>query len=214
MSDEILLHEALYRGAAVLARLREAKLVVCGAGAIGSLLVDNLVRQGAGNLRVIDRDRVEAHNIGTQLYRRDDVGAWKVEVLRTHCWEATGVEIATERKELNERTVARLLRDAELVVDAFDNSAGRGIVTAYCREQSMPCLHLGMNAGYGEAHWNGHYRVPADVLAPDTCEYPLARNLILLLVAIGGETVLRFLSNGEQRNTSATLRDLQINLEP
>jgi tRNA A37 threonylcarbamoyladenosine dehydratase len=76
------LHEEIYRGAEALAKLAEPQLVLCGGGALGSHLADNLARQGFRKLRVIDRDRVEEHNVGSQLYGVPDVGAWTVEVLR------------------------------------------------------------------------------------------------------------------------------------
>jgi tRNA A37 threonylcarbamoyladenosine dehydratase len=72
-------HEQLYRGTDALAKLAATRVTLCGAGALGSHLADNLVRQGLGPLRVIDRDRVEEHNVSTQLYGASEVGAWKVE---------------------------------------------------------------------------------------------------------------------------------------
>ncbi len=41
---------------------------ICGTGALGSHLADNLVRQGARKLAVIDCDRVEQHNIGIPFH--------------------------------------------------------------------------------------------------------------------------------------------------
>src|SRR5881227_2029453 len=102
-----------------------APLTLCGAGALGSLLADNLARQGFRQLRVIDRDRVEEHNVGTQIYGASDIGAWKVEVLRQRLFRATGIEIEALRKELGERTARTLLQGGGLVIDAFDNSASR-----------------------------------------------------------------------------------------
>ena len=67
-------HEAIYRGADRLAKLAAVPVTVCGAGALGSHLADNLARQGFTQLRVIDRDRVEEHNVGTQLYGESEVG--------------------------------------------------------------------------------------------------------------------------------------------
>jgi molybdopterin/thiamine biosynthesis adenylyltransferase len=210
---EVTLHESLYRGQGAIEKLGEAKIALCGAGALGSLLADNLLRQGLKHLTVIDFDRVELHNAGTQLYGQSDVGAFKVDVLRAHCYRATGVEITTYAKRLDERTVKKFLRDADLVLDTFDNALSRGIVTAYCKEARVACLHLGMNADYGEIRWNEGYRVPKDVVEGDVCDYPLARNLIVLLVAAGSEAVLRFLLEGEKEDYSVTLRDLKINRE-
>src|SRR5215472_9355529 len=112
-------HEQLYRGPDSLARLAATRLTLCGAGALGSHLADNLVRQGFGPLRVIDRDRVEEHNVSTQLYGEADVGAWKVEVLRARLFRTAGVEVEAHAKELTARTARGLLRDGGLVLDTF-----------------------------------------------------------------------------------------------
>lgn len=210
---DIFTHEASYRGQEAIEKLGKAKVALCGAGALGSLLADNLLRQGLRRLTVIDFDRVEPHNAGTQLYGQSDVGAFKVDVLRAHCFRATGVEITVFAKRLDARNVKKFLRGVDLVLDTFDNAESRGIVTAYCDEAQVNCLHLGMNADYGEAHWNEGYRVPRDVVEGDVCDYPLARNLILLLVATGSEALLRFLLTGEKNNYSVTLRDFKINRE-
>ena len=96
-------HERIYRGADLLARLETVPITLCGAGALGSLLADNLARQGFRRWTVIDRDRVEEHNVGTQLYGESEVGAWKVEALRNRLFRAVGVEIEAVAKELTER---------------------------------------------------------------------------------------------------------------
>ena len=210
---DVFLHEALYRGPGAMKKLGEIKLVVCGAGALGSLLADNLLRQGVVHMTVVDFDRVEVHNAGTQLYGKSDVGAFKVDVLRSHCYRATGVEINTYAKRLDERSVNKFLRGADLVLDTFDNAESRGVVTGYCIRESVACLHLGMNADFGEVRWNEGYLVPRDVVEGDVCDYPLARNLIVLLVAAGSEAVLRFVLQGKKENYSITLRELKINRE-
>jgi molybdopterin/thiamine biosynthesis adenylyltransferase len=202
-------HEAIYRGSEQIARLASQQLTICGAGALGSHLADNLARQGFRQLRVIDRDRVEEHNVSTQLYGESDVGAWKVEVLRQRLFRATGIEIEALRKELGERTARTLLQNGGLILDAFDNSASRRLVREQCRALNLPCLHIGLYADYGEVIWDERYRVPQDV-AGDVCDYPLARNLILLVVAVASEAVVRFALSGEQKNFSITLRDFAI----
>jgi molybdopterin/thiamine biosynthesis adenylyltransferase len=202
-------HEQLYRGADTLARLAAARITLCGAGALGSHLADNLVRQGVGSLKVIDRDRVEEHNVSTQLYGEADVGAWKVEVLRNRLFRAAGVEIEAVNKELTERTARGLLKESGLVVDTFDNSVSRRLVQEQCRALGLPCLHVGLFADYAEVVWDEVYRVPNDV-AGDACDYPLARNLVLLAVAVASETLVRFVMNGTRQNWSVTLGDFAV----
>jgi molybdopterin-synthase adenylyltransferase len=203
------LHEEIYRGAEQIAKLAVPQLTICGAGALGSHLVDNLARQGFRRLRTIDRDRVEEHNVSTQLYDASDIGAWKVDVLRNRVFRAAEVEIETVAKELTDRNVRTVLKGSNLVVDTFDNSASRQLVQQHCREAKIECLHVGLYAGYSEIIWDQDYRVPRDV-AGDVCEYPLARNLVLLAVVVASETILHYVLTGKRENRSATLADFAV----
>lgn len=209
----ITLHETLFRGAAQMEKLETARIVICGVGALGSPLADNLARHGAKNLLVIDKDRVEEHNIGTQVFDRGEIGAWKAEVVAARVFRATGSEIEGVSKELTAQNLSKITRGADVIVDCFDNSASRALLRDFCREKSISCLHLGVNADYGEVKWNENYQVPGDVEGSGACDYPLARNLLLFTVALGSEALLRFLWRGEKRDFSFTLEDLAINYE-
>ena len=202
-------HEQIYRGGDLMARLSALRVVVCGAGALGSHLADNLVRQGVASLRVIDRDRVDEHNVSTQLYGESDVGAWKVEVLRNRLFKTAGVEIEAVRKELAAANAKPLLGACDVVIDAFDNSASRRLVQETVRAAGPACLHVGLHADYAEAIWDEQYRVPNDV-AGDVCDYPLARNLVLLAVAVASDVVVRFAADGRRESWSATLGDFAV----
>jgi molybdopterin-synthase adenylyltransferase len=202
-------HEMLYRGLDVLARLAAARITLCGAGALGSHLADNLVRQGVKFLRVIDRDKVESHNVGTQLYGDADVGGRKADVLKNRLFRTCGVEIDSVSKELTDRTADKLLAGSGLVLDTFDNSASRRLVQETCRRLGLPCLHVGLHADYAEVLWDDGYRVPNDA-GSDVCDYPLARNLVLLAVAVASEVVVRFLIDGARENWTVTLKDFAV----
>jgi molybdopterin-synthase adenylyltransferase len=202
-------HEQLYRGDELLAKLATLRVTLCGAGAVGSNLADNLARQGLAHLRAIDRDRVEEHNVSTQLYGESEVGTWKAEALRNRLFRATGVEIDAVRKELTAQNTRQLLADSDLIIDSFDNSASRQLVQEHCRAAQTPCLHVGLHADYCEVLWDERYRVPRDV-GGDVCDYPLARNLVLMSVVIASEALMRFVASGITSNLSATLVDLAI----
>jgi len=210
---DMLHHESMYRGRDALVRLGEVYLVVCGAGAVGSHLVDNLVRQGFRHMRVIDHDRVEPHNTGTQIYGQGDAGAFKVDVLQAEVFRAVGVEIKAVRKCLTARNVAQLLAGADLVVDGFDNYEARALVAEQCSAASVPCVHVGLHAAYAEVRWNEGYRVPRDVVEGDPCNYPLAHNLVQFAVALASEVVMRYVIDGVRQNYAFTLGDLHIHDE-
>lgn len=202
-------HEQIYRGADAMQRLAAQPVTLCGAGALGSHLADNLARQGFRQMRVIDRDRVEEHNVSTQLYGESDIGGWKVEVLRQRLFRTAGIEVDVQRKELTDRNARSLLQEGGLVIDTFDNSTSRRLVQEQCRALQLPCLHVGLYADYGEVIWDDRYRVPNDV-AGDVCDYPLARNLVMLVTAVASDVVNRFVLSGERRNWSVTLGDFAI----
>lgn len=202
-------HEAAWRGAEALAKRAGFEIVLCGAGALGSNLAETLARQGFTKLRVLDFDRVEAHNVSTQAYGTGDVGTLKVKALANRLFRDLGVRIATDNAKVTERTV-KALAGAALVVDAFDNAAARRVVAEYCARESIPCVHAGLSGdGFAEVKWNERYKLPAEETRQlDPCQVPLARNLVALAVAVLAEVVARFADGGERLEREVTLRDL------
>ncbi|WP_286356547.1 tRNA threonylcarbamoyladenosine dehydratase [Ileibacterium valens] len=68
-----------------LKKLKNARILVCGTGGVGSFAVEALARTGIGSLILIDKDVVEASNINRQLPARlDTIGKKKVHVLKEH----------------------------------------------------------------------------------------------------------------------------------
>lgn len=205
----ITFHESLYRTKTAMEKLRGHDIVICGAGALGANIAESLARAGVERLTVIDRDRVEEHNLSTQPFQTDDIGARKAEVLAHTLYRAVGQEVNSVCKELDRTNVHKLLKNATLVIDCFDNSVSRRIVTKHCLEKNVPCLHAGLADGFAEVIWNDHYRVPSPS-QDDICDYPLARNLVTLTTAVACETVIKSLLGGTLENWSITLKDLQI----
>ena len=68
---------------------------------------------------------------------------------------------------------------------------------------------MGLNADYAEVIWDQDYRVPNDV-GVDACDYPLARNLVLLAVSVAAESLVRYVRDGSQGGWSITLCDFAI----
>src|SRR4028118_534557 len=96
----IFFHEQLHRTPAVMAKIRELPVTVCGAGALGANITENLARAGFAQLKVIDRDRIEERNLSTQPYYRSDVGAFKAKILANTLYRALGVKVEAKTKEL------------------------------------------------------------------------------------------------------------------
>ncbi|MBW4579086.1 MAG: ThiF family adenylyltransferase [Tildeniella nuda ZEHNDER 1965/U140] len=108
-------HEQLYRTDTVVTKLKEFPVTICGAGALGANLAENLARAGFGKLKVIDRDRIEKRNLSTQPYYRSNVGAFKAKILANNLYRAIGTKVEAEIKALTATNAAQLLKDSELI---------------------------------------------------------------------------------------------------
>ncbi len=205
----IFFHEQLHRTPNLMSQLKDFPVTVCGGGALGANITENLARSGFGKLVVIDRDRIEERNLSTQPYYKTDVGAYKAKILTNTLYRALGVTIDGHSKELTVANAPQLLRDAGIVIDTFDNSMARQAVKDYCNNVQLPCLHVGLASDYSEIIWNNIYRVPSPV-NDDVCDYPLARNLVMLTVAVASEVLVNFIATGQQQSFTITLGDFAI----
>lgn len=205
----IFFHEQLYRSTETLKTFQTFPITICGAGALGANLTENLARSGFATLKVIDCDRIEERNLSTQPYYRSDMGAYKAKILANSLYRAIAVKVTPETKKLTETNTQLLLKGSGLVVDAFDNSIARQAVKDYCQQAQLPCLHIGLASDYAEVMWNTIYRVPSDV-NDDVCDYPLARNLVILTVAVATEAIITGITTQNTPSYTITLKDLSV----
>ncbi len=205
-------HEIEYRSSEDFKKMQSIKICICGAGAIGSNLVNNLLRQGVEHITVIDMDRVEAKNVATQIYTLRDVGQKKTSALKSLMHQATRKVINSVDKELRQNNVSKLLKGHDLVVDAFDNWESRGMVKKTCNNLKIPCVHAGMSDdGFAEIKWNENYSIPkVEVKQDDICDYPLAANLVHLTSSILAEVVIQFVTTNNKMNREITLKDISV----
>jgi sulfur carrier protein ThiS adenylyltransferase len=77
-------------------------VTIIGAGSTGSFTALNLAKMGISNIKVIDFDIVEDHNIPNQFFRIRDVGKPKVEALKEIIEDFTEVKIDAENVEIKE----------------------------------------------------------------------------------------------------------------
>ena len=203
--------EEAFRGHATFTKMRAFHVTIAGIGALGSNLAESLARQGFGQLRLIDNDRVEAINLGTQIFSTEDIGSRKVDAAESLLYRHVELEAETVGKKLTRENVKRFLRKTDLVIDAFDNHESRLVLRDYCKDSVLPCLHIGMFEGYGEVVWSSVYRVPTDIEG-DVCDYASSRNLATLVVSIASEEIVNFATADEPRQKSwaITLNDFSI----
>ena len=185
-------------------------ITICGAGALGGNLAENLARQGFKTLRLIDYDKVEERNLATQPYYKEDIGHLKIKVLAERLYRSSGAAVEVHRVKLDGSNATILLRGSGLVVDCFDNPPSREIVKNICSLFKIPCLHMGMAENYAEIVWSERYIIPKQT-GSNPCDNPQARDTILIAVATATcGTIIPFFKGGERNSYTITMKDFRI----
>lgn len=108
-------------------RLRNAKVLVIGAGGLGVPVLSYLAGAGVGLLGVVDADVLDASNLHRQtIYSFADVGSPKADLIADRLRALNpDVRVLVFRERLNALNAKDLLRDFDIVVDCTDNFASK-----------------------------------------------------------------------------------------
>lgn len=136
------------------ALLAQARVLVCGCGALGSASAELLVRAGVGFVRVVDRDYLELHNLQRQtLYDEADVasGLPKAAVAERKL-RAINSQVMVQGvvADLNYRNVLELSGDVQLIVDGLDNFETRFLIDEAARKLNIPWVYGGCLGSEGQ----------------------------------------------------------------
>lgn len=123
--------------------LLDARVLVVGAGGLGSPVLQYLGAAGVGTLGIVDDDVVERSNLQRQVIHGDsDVGRPKVESAREFITELNpDVTVETHETRLDSENAADLVANYDLVVDASDNFPTRFLVSDVCTFAGTPFFH-------------------------------------------------------------------------
>jgi adenylyltransferase/sulfurtransferase len=136
-------------------RLKEASILVVGAGGLGCGALPYLSAAGVGSITILDADVVELSNLARQvLYKTDEVGASKAikaaEALRdlNPAIVVTGVA-----ENLTVENASNYIEKHDLIIDCTDNFQTRYLINDVCVALKKPFV-------YGAIHaWEGQFAV-------------------------------------------------------
>jgi molybdopterin/thiamine biosynthesis adenylyltransferase len=124
-------------------KLKNAKVLVVGAGGLGCPALQYLCAAGVGTIGIIDFDTIELHNLHRQiLYTSDDVGKQKATVasekIRT---QNLNVTVEVYDLMLTEINASEIISKFDLVIDGSDNFETRYIVNDTCVKLDKPLVY-------------------------------------------------------------------------
>jgi molybdopterin/thiamine biosynthesis adenylyltransferase len=135
-------------------KLRGAAVLVAGCGALGTALVEGLVRAGVGRVRLVDRDFVELSNLQRQvLFDEDDVASGLPKaVAAARKLARINHEVAVEPlvADIGPDNVLSLFEGMDLVLDGLDNFETRFLLNDASLETGIPWIYAGCLGSHGQ----------------------------------------------------------------
>ncbi|MGZ8529520.1 MAG: molybdopterin-synthase adenylyltransferase MoeB, partial [Candidatus Binatia bacterium] len=125
------------------AKLLQAKVLMVGAGGLGSPAAYYLAAAGVGTMGIIDNDVVDISNLQRQiLHANDRVGMPKVEsAKKTLEGLNPDVKVIPYQAKLTSENIMEILKDYDLVIDGCDNFPTRYLVNDACVLTGKPNVH-------------------------------------------------------------------------
>jgi adenylyltransferase/sulfurtransferase len=123
-------------------QLLDARVLIIGAGGLGSAAALYLASAGIGHITIADHDHVELSNLQRQiLHRHQDIGRPKVDSARDTLTRLNpDLQVTGLQARLDGAQLAALIEPVDLVVDGSDNFATRFAVNAACVQQRTPLV--------------------------------------------------------------------------
>jgi len=180
-----------------------ATVAICGLGGIGSNIATSLARAGIGKLILIDFDCVDITNLHRQQYKANQIGRYKTEALSENLKEiAPYLDLKIHTVRVAEENAAYLLKDADIICEAFDDAECKAMLTNLVLE-AMPDKYFvaasGM-AGLGSANAiktrkiTNKFYLCGDEVSDVQDDIGLVSSRVMLCAAHQAHTALRILA--------------------
>lgn len=132
-------------------RLKAGRVMVAGAGGLGSAVSLYLAAAGVGHLLVVDQDSVEVSNLNRQILHRAP-GMRKAESARAALQEINpGIEVEAVDCTIDSANAVEIARGSDLIVDAMDSFAARYILNQAAIDLGIPFVHGAISGLDGQA---------------------------------------------------------------
>ena len=115
-------------------KILSSRVLIVGAGGLGSPAAEFLSRAGIGTLGIVDDDKVSLSNLHRQsLYTSSDIGKYKVKIARDKIKKINpNTKVNTYRIRLNSKNFMKVLSDYDYIVDGSDNFTTKFLLNDSC----------------------------------------------------------------------------------
>jgi molybdopterin-synthase adenylyltransferase len=134
-------------------KLKRARILMVGAGGLGSPGAIYLAAAGVGTIRIVDSDTVALGNLNRQiLHWTRDIGRPKIESAAEKLKEINPeILVETIKVKLTEENAGKIAEGYDLIVDAVDNLPTRYLLNRTAMELKLPIFHGAVYGFQGQA---------------------------------------------------------------
>ena len=111
-----------------------SKVLIIGAGGLGSPVIEFLSRAGVGSIGVVDDDKVSLSNLHRQsLYNTSDIGKFKVKIAKDKIKKINpNIKVTIYKIRLNNNNFKKIIRKYDYIVDGSDNFTTKFVLNDMC----------------------------------------------------------------------------------
>ena len=115
-------------------KILSSRVLIIGAGGLGSPVVEFLSRAGIGSIGVVDDDKVNLSNLHRQsLYNTSDIGKFKVKIVKDKIKKInSNIKVTIYKIRLNNNNFKKIINDYDYIVDGSDNFTTKFLLNDYC----------------------------------------------------------------------------------
>ena len=134
-------------------KLRSAKIIIIGCGALGTMQAEMLARAGVKNIRIVDRDFIEDSNLQRQImFEESDVLARLPKAVAANNRIAkinSDIVVDGRVLDVNYTNVEELIQDVDVVLDGTDNFETRYVLNDAAVKWKKPWIYGAVVGAYG-----------------------------------------------------------------
>ena len=133
-------------------KICSGKILIVGAGGLGSAAALYCAAAGVGVIGIVDHDRVELSNLQRQiLHTMESIGQWKTQsAKRTIGALNNSIRIDVYQERLSAESASDILGNYDFVIDCTDNFQSKFFLNDACVRSGLPFSHAGVLEFYGQ----------------------------------------------------------------
>ena len=133
-------------------KLRNARVIVMGAGGLGSGVIMNLAALGVGQIKIIDGDIIEESNFNRQIiHKYKNIGRAKVISAKDWIQEFNPeIKVELDKIRVNELNYFNIIQNYDIIIDCFDSYEAKYMLNEIVVRHKKVLIHGGVQGFRGQ----------------------------------------------------------------